>query len=124
MLAACSGATLDLWVPAGEVFTDQSVELGWTPQVAAFNRNNRVVAVGGEKGVALHYANGEKMSSLPGTGDMLKGAEEISCLSWSSGSRQLAAGSSMGKLYVHNMTTKASTDRLLLRTWEKQHLGS
>lgn len=83
-----------------------TVEVGKEVSAAAWNRNNKVIAVALNDGnVQLRYANGRFMNTLKGE-EKTGGLEnKVTALSWSMGSKTLAAGS-LGMVQLYNMTTK------------------
>lgn len=73
---------------------------------AEWNRNNRVVAAGSADGtVQLRYACGTMMYMLPREGAAPYGGA-ITALSWSAGSKRLAAGCATGDVHIHDIQTK------------------
>lgn len=76
---------------------------------AAWNRNNKVIATACDNGtIELRYSNGTLMTMLPRGGPSTYG-EPLTSLSWSMGSKMLAAGSRSGHLFIHHMTAKVSS---------------
>lgn len=72
-----------------------------------WNRNNKVVAAGCADGtIQLLYSSGVVMCVLPRDGTPPAALGSISSLSWSAGSKRLAAGSSNGNAYVFDMQNK------------------
>ena len=72
-----------------------------------WNRNNKVVAAGCADGtIQLLYSTGVVMCVLPRDGTPPAALGSISSLSWSAGSKRLAAGSSNGNAYVFDMQNK------------------
>jgi len=88
----------------------QSVDVGKFVTAAAWNRNNKVVAIGMDDGaVQLRYANGGYMSTLKDAGR--QGADrsrQVKSMSWSIGSKTLAVGS-VGGVQIHDMSAKTSS---------------
>ena len=75
---------------------------------ACWNRNNKVVATGGGDGaIQLSYHNGQVMAVLP-RDDVTRAADlgAITGLSWSCGSKRLAAGSDRGSVFVFDMAAQ------------------
>lgn len=71
-----------------------------------WNRNNKVVASGCADGqVQLLYSSGEVMCVLPRNG-ATRAADlaAVTALSWSTGSKRLAAGSDNGTVFVFDMS--------------------
>lgn len=110
VIAACCGPTLHLWRPQqpgnAAHYVDTPAACDRAVLAAAWNRNNKVVGAAREDGVIeLRYSNGDLMSVLPRTGPP-PSARPLTSLSWSLGSKRLAAGSADGNVYVHDMTAK------------------
>ena len=125
-LAVCSGTSVRVWntmsVEEHDVESNShhdsmvSIDTGLMATAAAWNRNNKVVAVGLENGsVQIRYAHGAYMSTLGGgssgslnttTSSIEKRRRAVCDLSWSSGSKTLAVGSIGGQVEIHNMTQK------------------
>jgi hypothetical protein len=106
-VAACCGKSLHYWKLNGTEYKDTSVEHIRPLTSVAWNRNNKVLATGIVDGsVQLRYGSGELMTELP-RGGPPPDSGAISSLSWSVGSKRLAAGTTSGAVYVHEMTTKS-----------------
>ena len=127
-LAVCVGTSVRVWNTTSVEEQDMeqgstgnslnedstvSIDTGLMATAAAWNRNNKVVAVGLENGtVQIRYAHGAYMSTLGGgpsstTSSVEKKRRRAVCdLSWSSGSKTLAVGSIGGQVEIHNMTQK------------------
>ena len=107
LVASCCGSAVQLWRGApGGGFAAPGAPVPHAAPVAAvaWNRNNKVVATAGASGaIQLCYSSGEVMSGLPRDGAP---QGPLTSLAWSLGSKRLAAGSSDGSVYVHDMTTK------------------
>ena len=115
LVAAC-GPELHLWRPLQHLHLDtnddvthvkvpviDNIKKNDIVQTAAWNRNNKVLAVAASDGsLQLRYGNGALMTSLESE-KMLHGATD---LSWSLGSKRLAVASSSG-LFVHDMGAKS-----------------
>jgi hypothetical protein len=115
LVAAC-GPELHLWRPLQHLHLDANDDVTHVKvpvidntkkndivQTAAWNRNNKVVAVASSDGsLQLRYGNGAFMTLLESE-KMLHGATD---LSWSLGSKRLAVASSSG-LFVHDMGAKS-----------------
>lgn len=72
-----------------------------------WNRNNKVVAAGATDGtIQLLYSSGQVMCVLPRDGTPAAAYGPITSLSWSTGSKRLAAGSGNGNVYIHDMQSK------------------
>lgn len=86
-----------------EVLVAHSAPLG----AARWNRNNKVVAAGSADGsIQLLYAGGTVMGVLPRDGTPPAQLGRITSLSWSVGSKRLAAGSGNGSVYIHDIQAK------------------
>lgn len=106
MLAASCGNTLELWPGqpgrGPTLLTHDHAIAG-----VAWNRNNKVVAAGGGDGtVLLYHGDGNLMNAIPRDPRNARGRGSLGCLSWSSGSQLLAAGSSAGATYVLDFKTQ------------------
>jgi len=80
---------------------------------ACWNRNNKVVATGGGDGaIQLSYHNGQVMAVLP-RDEVTRAADlgAITGLSWSCGSKRLAAGSDRGSVFVFDMASQGGKVR-------------
>lgn len=136
-LAICAGPSVRLWntleddphefpcnngaptntkcAPSGARGADREIReeadsQGILTSAVAWNRNNKVVAVGLENGqVQIRYASGTYMSTLKGPDGQEQYGRSVSDLSWSTGSKTLAVGSVGGHVRVHDMTTKTCT---------------
>jgi WD40 repeat protein len=109
LLAACCGSTLHLLRTGSNNSQDKAIPSA-NPYTSAFwNRNNKVIAAACENGkIELRYSNGTHMSFLPLSGATPTGgapSRSIADMSWSMGSKRLAAASPSG-LCVHDMTSK------------------
>lgn len=117
LVAAC-GPELHLWRPLQHLHLDANDDVTHVKvpvfdntnkndivQTAAWNRNNKVMAVASSDGsLQLRYGNGALMTGLLESEKMLHhGAND---LSWSLGSKRLAVASSSG-LFVHDMGAKS-----------------
>jgi WD40 repeat protein len=110
-LATCCDKAVQIWKPKAQGGADYDLKTAQDvsgAQCVAWNRNNKVVAAGRDGGVIeLLYSTGQAMSSLP-RGGAPPGCGRLNSLSWSMGSKRLAAGASSGSVYIHDMTSKAS----------------
>ena len=112
-LAVCAGPSVRLWnpqqhgddshmTPGQDGIVSHDASLGILTSAVAWNRNNKVVAVGMENGqVQIRYANGKYMNTLKGQGN-----KAVSDVSWSTGSKTLVVGSVGGEVRVHDMTAR------------------
>ena len=85
---------------------------------ARWNRNNKVVASGcGDGQVQLLYSSGQVMAVLPRDG-ATRPADlgAITALSWSGGSKRLAAGTDRGSVFVFDMAQQNA--KVGRRRWE------
>ena len=126
-LAVCAGPSVRLWDPQQQpgdtlaryedgVVSQDTTSLGVLTSAVAWNRNNKVVAVGMESGqVQIRYASGKYMNTLKGQGN---GA--VSALSWSTGSKTLVVGSVGGEVRVHDMTARTCVST---EVYGSEHLG-
>lgn len=106
LVAATAGNVLQLWeaTPGEPLGGSRVVAHPASVACAAWNRNNKVVAVGCADGtIRLAYSNGNVMSALPRDAGTAAGMGAITSLSWAVGSQRLAAGSSNGCTYVFNI---------------------
>lgn len=107
---AASGTSLHLLrqdLAGGAAFGEVVVSHGAAVNAARWNRNNKVVASGCADGtVQLLYASGQVMCVLPRDGSHPAAYGSIAALSWSAGSKRLAAGSSNGSLFIFDMQQK------------------
>ena len=118
-LVAAAGSAVHLVKPAGAsggggaTAGGARVLVGHGAGVAAarWNRNNKVVASGAADGrVQLLYSSGQVMAVLPAAG-ALPGA--VASLSWSMGSKRLAAGTDAGSVFLFEMGGAATKARPL-----------
>jgi WD40 repeat protein len=87
----------------GEVVVSHSC----TVNTARWNRNNKVVAAGCADGhVQLLHSGGQVMCVLPRDGTPPSAVGPVTALSWSSGSKRLAAGSANGSVFIYDMQQK------------------
>ena len=94
----------------GGAYAKQSVDIGKFVTAAAWNRNNKVVAIGMDDGtVQLRYANGGYMSTLKDASRQgTDASRQVKSMSWSIGSKTLAVGS-VGGVQVHDMSAKTTS---------------
>jgi WD40 repeat protein len=114
-LAVSCGQSLHLWRPLhGAQGEDKAVRCDRPVSAAAWNRNNKVVAAAREDGgIELRYVNGTLMSVLPSAqqhpsdpSHHKPSSRSITTLSWSVGSKKLAAGCTDGTILLHDLTSK------------------
>ena len=88
-------------------FGDVVVQHPCAVNTVRWNRNNKVVAAGCADGtIQLLYSSGQVMCVLPRDGTPAAALGSVSSLSWSAGSKRLAAGSSNGNAYIFDMQNK------------------
>ena len=110
VLAACSTQSFRLWRPAktGESYGDSEIESNTQITAVAWNRNNKVIAAGCQDGsVQLFYGSGDPMTKIPRRSNELGQVGSVHSLSWSVGSKKLAAGLNNGGVDIHDMTSKS-----------------
>lgn len=93
----------------GQVVVSHAATVG----AACWNRNNKVVATGSADGtIQLLYSSGQVMAVLPR--DRATRAADlgaITSLSWSGGSKRLAAGTDRGSVYLFDMAQQGGKVR-------------
>lgn len=90
-----------------------------------WNRNNKVVASGCSDGqVQLLYSSGQVMAVLPRDG-ATRPADlgAVTALSWSGGSKRLAAGSDRGSVFVFDMAQQNAKVGAPAGRWEEARQG-
>ncbi|PRW34049.1 transducin family [Chlorella sorokiniana] len=88
----------------GRVVVNHAAGVG----AVCWNRNNKVVASGAADGtIQLLYSNGQVMAVLPRDAATQANLGAVTGLSWSSGSKRLAAGTDRGSVYLFDMSQNA-----------------
>lgn len=121
VLAASCGRLLHFWRPLYDetVQKHKAIPFDHTVTSVAWNRNNKVIAVASDDGnLELRYNNGDPMNSLPFPVDGTSSGEStrVNCLSWSQGSKRLAAGRQDGIVLLHDLKEKACTSHRINAT--------
>eukprot|EP00890_Picochlorum_soloecismus_P002425 jgi/Picsp_1/3183/NSC_06023-R1_hypothetical protein CHLNCDRAFT_143608 [Chlorella variabilis] len=103
---------------------NQSIDVGRFVTAAAWNRNNKVVAIGMDDGtVQLRYANGGCMSTLKDAARQeTDQSRQVKSMSWSIGSKTLAVGS-VGGVQIHDMSAKTSSWHEVAETGQGSQIG-
>ncbi|EIE18287.1 WD40 repeat-like protein [Coccomyxa subellipsoidea C-169] len=120
-LAIASGSIIHVWQPSSNgngsnKKPNETVNFSLPDRCngVAWNANGKAIAASGSTGhVSVYRPTGESIGSLPSPGDETSLMGEVSCLSFSRGSKLLAAGCLDGLVHVWSLNQQERVLRLI-----------